>query len=72
MSESQGGGVVSALGESALTGWRGAASRAVSRPLSRRTPWTEGQIRTVFGLLILAYALYRVVAPSIRAVRGAS
>lgn len=72
MSGLESGGVVSALGESALTGWRGAASRAVARPLSRRTRWTEGQIRTVIGLLILAYALYRVVRPSIRAVRRAS
>jgi hypothetical protein len=64
-------GAVSALGESALTGWRGAVGRAVARPAARRTRFTERQIRTAIGLLILAYGLYRVARPAIRAVRRA-
>ena len=61
--------VVTALGESALTGWQGAAGRAIAKPVAKRTRWTEEQIRTVIGLAILAFALYRVLKPSIAAVR---
>jgi hypothetical protein len=60
---------VMTLGESALTGWRGAAGRAVARPVSRRTRFSEEQIRAVIGLLLLAYTIYRIVIPSIRAVQ---
>jgi hypothetical protein len=45
--------------------------RAVARPIARRTRWTEEQIRTAIGLLVLAYALSRVLAPAIRAMRRA-
>ncbi|MGH7357244.1 MAG: hypothetical protein ACREJR_00345 [Candidatus Rokuibacteriota bacterium] len=65
------GRVVTVLGESALTGWHGAVGRAVARPVARRTRWSEEQIRTVLGLLILAYGLYRVLRPTIRALRQA-
>jgi hypothetical protein len=61
------GDLVTTLGENALTGWRGAVGRAVARPVSRRTGWSEEQIRTVIGLLIIAYGLYRVLRPAIRA-----
>lgn len=71
MSKQEATGVVPALGESALTGWRGAVGKAVAGPVSRRTRWTEEQIRTALGLLILAYAVYRVLRPSIRAIRAA-
>ena len=64
-------GMATTLGESALTGWQGAVGRAVARPSSKRTPWTEEQIRTVLGLLILAYGVYRVLRPAIRATRRA-
>jgi hypothetical protein len=63
--------VVNALGESALTGWRGAVGRAVAKPVAKRTRWSEEEIRTVIGLLILAFALYRVLAPAVRAARRA-
>ncbi len=63
------GHMVTTLGESTLTGWRGAVGRAVAKPVSKRTPWTEEQIRTVLGLLILAYGVYRVLRPAIRAMR---
>jgi hypothetical protein len=65
------GHVVTALGESALTGWQGVVGRAVARPVARRTRWNEEQVRTALGLLILAYALYRVLAPAVRATRRA-
>jgi hypothetical protein len=64
------GHVATTLGESALTGWQGAVGRAVARPVARRTRWTEEQIRTVIGLLIIAYGLYRVLRPAIRAARS--
>jgi hypothetical protein len=52
-----------------MTGWQGAVGRAVAKPISKRTPWTEEQITTVLGLLILAYGVYRVLRPAIRAMR---
>lgn len=61
--------LITTIGESALTGWQGTVGRAVARPVARRTRWTEEQIRTVLGLAIFAYALYRVVRPAIRALR---
>ena len=57
------------LGESALTGWRGAAGRAVARPVARRTRFSEEQVRAAIGLALLAYAVYRIVIPSLRAVQ---
>jgi hypothetical protein len=62
---------VAALGESALTGWRGPVSRAVARPVAKRTRFSEEQVRTAIGLLILAYGFYRLVWPSVRALRRA-
>ena len=61
--------IATRLGESALTGVRGAAVRAVAHPVAKRTRWTETQVRTVLGLLLLAYALYQVVRPLVRAAR---
>jgi hypothetical protein len=57
------------LGESALTGWRGAAGRAVARPIAKRTRFTEEQVRAAIGLAVLVYGLYRLLAPAIRAAR---
>jgi hypothetical protein len=77
MSESNGSSgtrtqrAVTALGESALTGWRGKAGRAVARPIAERTRWTEEQIEAVLGLLILAYGLYRLLRPVFTAMREA-
>jgi hypothetical protein len=64
-----GSSVVTALGESTLTGVRGAVGGAVARPVAKRTRWSEEQIRTAIGLTLLAYALYRLVWPAVRAVR---
>ena len=62
--------VVTSLGESTLTGWHGAVGGAVARPVSRHTPWSEQQIRTAIGLALLAWALYRVIGPAVRAIRS--
>jgi copper oxidase (laccase) domain-containing protein len=63
-------GAVSALGESALTGWRGAAGKAVARPIAKHTRFSEEDIRVAIGLLIIAYALFRILRPVIRALRS--
>lgn len=63
-------GAVTALGESALTGWRGAVGKAVAKPIAKRTRFSEQDIRVAIGLLIIAYALYRILRPSIRAIRS--
>lgn len=64
-------GTVTALGESTLTGWRGAVGTAVAKPVAKRTRFTEEQVRVAIGLLLLAYGLYRVLWPPIRALRRA-
>jgi hypothetical protein len=63
-------GAVSALGESALTGWRGAVGKAVARPVAKRTRFSEEDIRVAIGLVIIAYTLYRILRPAIRALRS--
>jgi hypothetical protein len=39
--------------------------------VARRTRFTERQVRTAIGLLILLYGLYRIGRPAFRAVRRA-
>jgi hypothetical protein len=67
--ESKNGSVVTTLGESALTGLPGKLGGAVAKPVSKRTRWSEQQIRTAIGLALFAWALYRVLRPAIRAMR---
>jgi len=61
--------VVTALGESALSGLPGKVGGAVAKPVSERTRWSEQQIRTAIGLALFAWALYRVLRPAVRAMR---
>lgn len=61
---------VQTLGESALTGWRGKVATSVSRPVARRTRFSEEQIRAWIGIAVLAYVLYRFLRPTIRALRS--
>jgi hypothetical protein len=61
--------VVTALGESAMTGLPGKVGGAVAKPVSKRTRWSEQEIRTAIGLALFAWALMRVVRPAVRAVR---
>lgn len=57
------------FGEAALTGWRGTAGRAIARPIARRTRFSREQVEALIGLVLTAYAVYRVVRPLVRAVR---
>jgi hypothetical protein len=68
--ESRKDSVVTALGESALTGLPGRVGGAVAKPVSQRTRWSEQQIRTAIGLALFAWALYRVLRPAARAIRS--
>ncbi|HVF07441.1 MAG TPA: hypothetical protein VNC60_02595 [Actinomycetota bacterium] len=57
------------FGEAALTGWRGAAGRAIARPVARHSRFSERQIEGMIGLALIGYAVYRLVRPFIRAAR---
>lgn len=63
---------IAAFGEAALTGWRGVAGRAIARPIARRTRFSQEQVEVAIGLLLVAYAVYRIVRPMIRAARPSS
>lgn len=57
------------FGEATLTGWRGAAGRAIARPIADRTRFTQEQVEALIGLMLVTYAVYRVVRPLVRAAR---
>jgi len=65
-------GAVVSVGEAALTGWRGSVGRAIAKPIAKRTRFNVEQIEAVLGLVLLAYTIYRVGRPLIRAARGRS
>jgi hypothetical protein len=58
-----------ALGESALTGVRGKAGRAVAKPIASRTRFSQEQVEAAIGVVLLVYALYRLLRPAFRAMR---
>lgn len=58
-----------AVGQSALTGWRGKIGGAVARPVAERTRFSEEQVRAAIGFALMAYAIYRLVRPIVRAAR---
>jgi hypothetical protein len=58
------------IGQATLTGWRGRVARPLARPIARRTGLTQEQVEAILGLLLLAYAVYRVVRPTLRAARS--
>lgn len=60
-----------AVGESALTGWRGMLGRAVARPVARRTRFTEEQVRAAIGLVLVAWAVIQLSRTMARGVRRA-
>ena len=70
MAESGNGSKVMAVGESALSGWRGAAAGAVAKPVARHSRFAEEQIKAFLGLALLAYAVYRLARPVVRAARS--
>lgn len=61
---------VRTLGESALSGWRGKVGGAAARPIAKRTRFSEEQVRAWIGLAVLAYLLYRLLRPTIEALRS--
>jgi len=60
---------ITEFGEAALTGWRGAAGRAIAKPIARRTRFSQQQIEAAIGIALVAYAIYRVIRPAIRTAR---
>ena len=61
-----------AVGEAALTGWRGTIGRAVAKPVARRTRFSVQQVEAAIGLAMLLYATYRLARPLIAAARSSS
>jgi copper oxidase (laccase) domain-containing protein len=59
-----------AVGQSALTGWRGKVGGAVAKPVAERTRFSEEQVRAAIGFALMAYAIYRLVRPIVRAARA--
>jgi hypothetical protein len=62
-------GAVVTMGEAALTGWRGQVGHAIAKPIAKRTRYDVEQIEAVLGLLLLAYTVYRVGRPLLKAAR---
>ena len=71
MASSESNGKMVTLGEAALTGWRGAAGRAIAKPVAKRTRFTQEQVEAAVGFVLLAYATYRLARPLIAAIRNA-
>jgi hypothetical protein len=59
-----------AVGEAALSGWRGTVGRAIAKPVAKRTRFTVQQVEAAIGLAMLAYATYRMARPLIAAARS--
>ena len=57
------------IGDAALTGWRGAAGRAIAKPVAKHSRFTQAQVEAFIGLALLAYAAYRMARPLIAASR---
>jgi hypothetical protein len=70
MSTTTNGHRVIAVGEAALTGWRGKVGHAVAKPVARRTRLSVEQVEAAIGFAMLAYALYRLARPLIAAARS--
>ena len=58
-----------AIGNASLTGVRGRVARSVSEPVARRTPLSREEVQAILGFLLLAYTVYRLVVPLVRAGR---
>ena len=57
------------IGGASLTGVRGRVAKSVAKPIARRTGLTREQVEAIIGFLILAYGIYQVVRPLVRASR---
>jgi hypothetical protein len=60
------------IGSASLTGVRGRVARSVAKPIARRTRLSREQVEAIIGFLILAYGIYQVVRPLVRAARRTS
>ncbi len=70
LTTTQNGHRITAVGEAALTGWRGMVGRAVARPISTRTRFSQEQVEAAIGLVLVGYAFYRIARPLIKAARA--
>jgi hypothetical protein len=59
-----------AIGESALTGWRDKAAGAVAKPVAGHSRFSEDEVKAAIGFALLAYAIYRLLRPVVRTIRG--
>ena len=57
------------IGSASLTGIRGRVAKSVAKPIAQRTGLTREQVQAIIGFLIIAYGIYRVVRPLMRAAR---
>lgn len=57
------------VGEAALTGWRGKLGHEIAKPVAKRTRFSVEQVEAAIGFAMLAYAMYRLAWPLIRAAR---
>jgi hypothetical protein len=60
------------IGNASLTGVRGRVARSVSEPVAKRTRLSREEVQAILGFLLLAYTVYRLVRPLIRATREGS
>lgn len=60
------------IGSASLTGVRGRVARSVAKPIAQRTGLTREQVEAIIGFLILAYGIYQVARPLVRAARRTS
>jgi hypothetical protein len=59
------------LGQAALPSWRGKVADAVAPPASKRTPWSEDQVRAAVGAAFFALATFYVVSTAVRMIKAA-
>lgn len=57
------------IGSASLIGIRGRVAKSIAKPISRRTGLTRQQVEAIIGFMILAYGIYQVVRPLVRASR---
>ena len=59
------------LGEAALASWRGKVADAVATPASKRTKWSEDEVRAAVGAAFFALATFYVVSTAVRMIKAA-
>jgi hypothetical protein len=60
-----------ALGQTALAGWRGKVANGVARPVSARTRFGDDEIRALVGALFFVLSVYYVIGTLRRALSQA-